>query len=166
MFISQILKQNKINKQIQEQNTKNIATTTDLLSRIIPGENLEANALLEQFKQDNQTNTPERKKLITFKYPEKALQQAELEYHTRVQESELNWRVEYNQWNQNVYEAYQREQAQRANDVVEPPGEEGRERAAAFPMGNIRIPESKPVYIKPAQSVIKVGDTHCEIIMD
>ena len=161
MFISQILKQNKLNKQMQERNTRNIETTTDLLSRIIPEDNLEANAALEQFKADNLEVTPERKKLITFKYPEKTLQQAELEYHTRVQEAELNWRIEYNQWNQNVYEAYQAQ----GNNEDHPPGEED-ERQATVPRGPIRIPESKPVHIKPTQTVIKVGDTHCEIIME
>ena len=142
MFISNILKQKQANKELEERLKQNIEATANLLKTVDTGnENTEAIAAYERA---NQTNKPDHKKQIKFKYPQKTVEQADIEHHRNIHEQELLYRTQYQQWTDR--------QARRGRG---PPGEEIEEEGA-----------HAPTYIKPTSNVIKVGDSHMEIIME
>ena len=150
MFISNILKQNKATKEIKDKLENNIQKTSDLVKAILPEEVINANEdqikeALHNFETQNQTNNSEKETKISFKYPEKTLQQAELDYCRKVKDAELEFGREYTTWNQQMYTAHQ--QSERADDQN----------------SEIRIQTKKPYYMAPSQTVVKVGQTHFEL---
>ena len=150
MFISNVLKQNRVNKELHERLKTNIQNTSDLVKAILPEELINENEdqikeALKKYEDQGKLKTEEKKKDITFNYPTKTIQEAELAYHKRVQEEETEFRDIYKQWNEKLFLAHQDR------------GERGQER--------IRIEENKPYYIPPTQTVVKVGDTHHELQM-
>ena len=150
MFISNILKQNKATKEIKDKLENNIQKTSDLVRAILPEEVINANEdqikeALHNFETQNQTKDTEKETKISFKYPEKTLQQAELDYCRKVKDAELEFGREYTTWNQQMYTAHQ--QSERADDQN----------------SEIRIQTKKPYYMAPSQTVVKVGQTHFEL---
>ena len=114
MFISNVLKQNKANKELQERLKKNIQNTSDLVKAILPEELINENEdkikeALENYEKQNKVRTEEKTKDITFKYPPKTIQEAELAYHKKVQEEETEFREVYDKWNEKLYTAHQKE---------------------------------------------------------
>ncbi len=161
MFISNILKQNKANKEIQDRLQKSINNTSELVKSVIPEDTLEANEerineALQKFEEQNQIEKTQKKQTITFKYPQKTLQEAELEYQKVVQEEETDFRKEYNTWNERIFQAHQtvngHEDIGEGNDAV------------ATPV-RVRIAENKPYYIAPTETVLKLGQSHYELQM-
>ena len=152
MFISNILKQNKATKDLNDKIASNIQSTSDLVKAILP-ENIinehetQINEALQNYEAQNQVQGNDTRNTITFKYPGKTLQQAELDYCTMVQDTEVEFAREYAAWNQQMYTAHQ---AARGGAG---PGAEG----------GVRIEREKPIYITPADTVVKVGQTHLEL---
>ena len=94
MFISNILKQKQANKELEERLKQNIEATANLLKTVDTGnENTEAIAAYERA---NQTNKPDHKKQIKFKYPQKTVEQADIEHHRNIHEQELLYRTTNN----------------------------------------------------------------------
>ena len=152
MFISNQLKQNKANKELQDKLKKNIQKTSDLVKAILPEQLINENEekikeALEKYEVQGKLKTEEKKKYITFKYPTKTIQEAKLAYHKKVQEEETEFRENYKKWNEKIYTAHQ----ERGYEAGQHEG--------------IRIQENKPYYIAPKQTVVKVGDTHYELQM-
>ena len=146
MNISNILKQKKITQDLEEKIKQSIDATSTYL-RTVNG-NEEAIEAFERATQ--QTRQAERKK-ITFKYPTKTVQEADIDHHRRIHEQELAYKQELQQWN---------ERNRAGNQRVIPPGEEEEERVGR------RQEQQPPTYIKPTSNVIKTGDTYMELKLD
>ena len=142
MFISNILKQKQANRELEQRLKQNIEATANLL-RTVDTEN-ESTAAIEAYERANQTTKPDHKKQIKFIYPEKTVEEADIEHHKNIHDQELLYRTQYQQWTER--------QARRGRG---PPGEEIEEEGA-----------QAPTYIKPTSNVIKVGDSHMEIKME
>ena len=164
MFISNILKQNKANKEIQSRIQKNIQNTAELVKTILPDELVAEDTqriteALQKYEQQSQIQSQPKKQIITLAYPAKTLQEAELDYHKLVQEEETAFRKEYIQWNDRIYQAHQTVTGHEEISVVDEGG------AAIATTQRVRIADNKPYYITPTQTVIKIGDTHYELQM-
>ena len=144
MFISSILKQKRANKELENRLKQSVEATANLF-KVLDTEN-EATDSIEAFERATQQSKPEKKTLIKFKYPGKTVQQADIEHHRRIHEEELQYRTQYQQWTER--------RERRAAEV--PPGTEAIETAQ----------DQAPTYIKPTSNVVKVGDTHMEILME
>ena len=136
------MKQKQANKELEERLKQNIEATANLLKRVdSENENTEA---IEAYERANQVTKPEKRKQIKFKYPQKTVEEADIEHHKNIHEQELRYRTQYQQWTER--------QARRGRG---PPGEEIEEEGT-----------QAPTYIKPTSNVIKVGDSHMEIKME
>ena len=143
MNISSILKQKKITQELEDKIKKNIEATSTYLRTVNQGdENKDA---IEIYEQTTQQTKPEDKKRITFKYPTKTVQEADIDHHRKIHEQELAYKHELQQWNE-------RNRDQR----LPPPGEEDQRRNEQQP----------PTYIKPTSNVIKTGDTYMELKLE
>ena len=143
MNISSILKQKKITQELEDKIKKNIEATSTYLRTVNQGdENKDA---IETYEQTTQQTKPEDKKRITFKYPTKTVQEADIDHHRKIHEQELAYKHELQQWNE-------RNRDQR----LPPPGEEDQRRNEQQP----------PTYIKPTSNVIKTGDTYMELKLE
>ena len=158
MFISNILKQNRANKELQDRLKQNIESTATLL-RAVDSENQNTQAI-ENYEEVNKIKKEDRKKLISFTYPEKTVKSADIDHHRRVHEAEVTFRQELTQWNDRLFTANQADRASRPIDGQE----EGAQAVAAS--SRVRIADCKPTFIKPAETVVKVGDTHFEIKLE
>ena len=146
MFISNILKQNKATKELNARLASNIQNTSDLVKAILPEDLInehetQINNALQNYENQNQRQDTDNKNTITFKYPERTLQQAELDYCRTVTEAELEFGRVYAAWNEQMYNAHQAREGD----------------------GGVRIQAEKPYYIAPADTVVKVGQTHFEL---
>ena len=157
MFISNILKQNRANKELQERLRQNIESTATLL-RTVDSDNQNTEAI-ENYEQVNKIKKEDKQKLISFNYPDKTVKSADIDHHRRVHEAEVTFRQELTQWNDRLFSA---NQADRASRPIE--GEGAQQAIAAG--SRIRIAECKPTFIKPTETVVKVGDTHYEIKLE
>ena len=120
MFISNILKQKQANKELEERLKQNIEATANLLKRVdTENENTEA---IEAYERANQVTKPEKRKQIKFKYPQKTVEEADIEHHKNIHEQELRYRTQYQQWTER--------QARRGRG---PPGEEIEEEGTQAP---------------------------------
>ena len=155
MLISNILKQNRANKELQERLNKNIESTATLL-RAVNNDNSDA---IDTYEEVNKIKPDEKRKLITFKYPVKTVKEADIQHHRRVHDAEVTFRQELSQWNDRLFTASQAETASRPIDG------EADAQAVATPY-KVRIAECKPTFIKPGESVVKIGDTHYELILE
>ena len=158
MFLSNILKQNRANKELQERLRQNIESTATLL-RTVDSDNQNTEAI-ENYEQVNKIKKEDKQKLISFNYPDKTVKSADIDHHRRVHEAEVTFRQELTQWNDRLFSANQADRASRP--IGE--GEEGQQAVAAG--SRVRIAECKPTFIKPAETVVKVGDTHYEIKLE
>ena len=148
MSISNIIKHNRATKELKERLANNIQSTSDLVKAILPEDLInehetQINEALQNYESQNQRQDTEKKNTITFKYPEKTLQQAELDYCRTVREAELEFGRVYAAWNEQMYTAHQERVGERD--------------------GAVRIQAEKPYYIAPADTVVKVGQTHFEL---
>ena len=159
MFISNILKQNRANKELQDRLRQNIESTATLL-RTVDSDN-QNTAAIEAYEEVNKINKEDRKKLITFTYPEKTVKNADIDHHRRVHEAEVTFRQELAQWNDRLFTA---SQADREARPIEVDVEDGAQAVATS--SRVRIADCKPTFIKPAETVVKVGDTHFEIKLE
>ena len=159
MFISNILKQNRANKELQDRLRQNIESTATLL-RTVDSDN-QNTAAIEAYEEVNKINKEDRKKLITFTYPEKTVKNADIDHHRRVHEAEVTFRQELAQWNDRLFTA---SQADREARPIEVDVEDGAQAVATG--SRVRIADCKPTFIKPAETVVKVGDTHFEIKLE
>ena len=159
MFISNILKQNRANKELQDRLRQNIESTATLL-RTVDSDNQNTEAI-EAYEEVNKINKEDRKKLITFTYPEKTVKNADIDHHRRVHEAEVTFRQELAQWNDRLFTA---SQADREARPIEVDVEDGAQAVATG--SRVRIADCKPTFIKPAETVVKVGDTHFEIKLE
>ena len=121
MFISQHLKQKQAAKELRDQITNNIHSTSELVKAILPEDHInehetQINEALQCFESQNQRQDTENKNLITFKYPGKTLEQAELDYCRNVKDAELKFGREYAAWNEKMYTAHQQRQADEGDD--------------------------------------------------
>ena len=128
MHLSRILQEERKSRQLEEQLRKNIQNTSTLVKAILPQDILNENqerieGALQQYEEQGQKKEREKEKKINFKYPEKTTNEAELEYHKRVQEEETTYRKEYDVWNRKIYQAYQDEGSRRTREPA--PGAEG-----------------------------------------
>ena len=148
MNISNILKQKKITQDLEEKIRQSIEATSTYLRTVNQG-NEEA---IEAFEKATHQTKQEEGKKITFKYPTKTVQEADIDHHRRIHEHELAYKQELQQWNER-----QRAQNQRVNppgvDIVE---DEGARRNEQQP----------PTYIKPTSNVIKIGDAYIELKLE
>ena len=158
MFISNILKQNRANKELQDRLKQNIESTATLL-RAVDNDNQNTEAI-ENYEEVNKIKKEDRKKLISFTYPEKTVKSADIDHHRRVHEAEVTFRQELTQWNDRLFTANQADRASRPIEAQE----EGAQAVAAG--SRVRIADCKPTFIKPAETVVKVGDTHFEIKLE
>ena len=142
MNISNILKQKKITQDLEEKIKQSIEATSTYLRTVNQG-NEEA---IEAFEKATQQTKQEEKKKITFNYPTKTVQEADIEHHRRIHEHELAYKHELQQWN---------ERQRAGNQRIGPPGEEDGE--------GRRNEQQPPTYIKPTSNVIKIGDTYMEL---
>ena len=159
MFISNILKQNRANKELQDRLRQNIESTATLL-RTVDSDN-QNTAAIEAYEEVNKIKKEDRKKLITFTYPEKTVKNADIDHHRRVHEAEVTFRQELAQWNDRLFTA---SQADREARPIVADGEDGAQAVATG--SRVRIADCKPTFIKPAETVVKVGDTHFEIKLE
>ena len=144
MFISNILKQKQANKELEDRLKQNIEATANLLKSVdTANENTEAIAIYERA---NQASKPEPRKQIKFKYPQKTVEQADIDHYRNVHEQELAYRTAYQQWTDR--------QGRRGRG---PPGVDNEDEGAH---------DHAPTYIKPTSNVIKVGDSHMELKME
>ena len=156
MFISNILKQNRANKELQDRLTQNIESTATLL-RAVDSEN-QNTAAIESYEEVNKIKKAQRQKLITFTYPQKTVKEADIDHHRRVHEAEVTFRQELTQWNDRLFTANQADRDSRPID--------GQEEGAVAAGSRVRIADCKPTFIKPAETVVKIGDTHFEIKLE
>ena len=164
MLVSSILKQNRQNKELQDKLQKNIQNTSVLIKAILPENGVPAaeqqiNDAIKTFEDQSQAQTTEKKQAISFQYPQKSVQVAELEYHKLLQEEEAKFRKEYQTWNEKIFQAHQATPGH--NDI-----NDLEDINAVATQKNIRISEDKPYYIAPTKSVIKIGETHFELQLE
>ena len=147
MNISNILKQKKITQELEEKIKQSIDATSAYLRTVNQGNaNEEA---IETFEKATQQTRQEEKKKITFKYPTKTVQEADIDHHRRIHEQEVAYKQELQQWN---------ERNRAGNQRVAPPGEDQEERRHEH--------QQPPTYIKPTSNVIKTGDTYMELKLE
>ena len=147
MNISNILKQKKITQELEEKIKQSIDATSAYLRTVNQGNaNEEA---IETFEKATQQTRQEEKKKITFKYPTKTVQEADIDHHRRIHEQEVAYKQELQQWN---------ERNRAGNQRVAPPGEDLEERRHEH--------QQPPTYIKPTSNVIKTGDTYMELKLE
>ena len=147
MNISTIIKQKKVTQELEEKIRKNIEATNTYLRTVNQGdENKDA---IEAYEQATQQTKQEDRKKITFSYPTKTVQEADIDHHRRIHEQEVAYKQELQQWN---------ERNRAGNQRVVPPGEEQEDRGHEH--------QQPPTYIKPTSNVIKTGDTYMELKLE
>ena len=109
MFLSNILKQNRANKELQERLRQNIESTATLL-RTVDSDNQNTEAI-ENYEQVNKIKKEDKQKLISFNYPDKTVKSADIDHHRRVHEAEVTFRQELTQWNDRLFSANQADRA-------------------------------------------------------
>ena len=142
MNITNILKQKKITQDLEERIKQSIEATTTYLRAVNPDD-----AAIEAFEKATQQAKQEQRKNITFKYPTRTVQEADIDHHRKIHEQEIAYKQELQQWN----DARRAE----ANQRIAPPGE-----------GEVqenRQEQQAPIYIKPTSNVIKIGDAYTEL---
>ena len=136
MNITNILKQKKITQDLEERIKQSIEATTTYLRAVNPDD-----AAIEAFEKATQQAKQEQRKNITFKYPTRTVQEADIDHHRKIHEQEIAYKQELQQWN----DARRAE----ANQRIAPPGE-----------GEVqenRQEQQAPIYIKPTSNVIKIA---------
>ena len=146
MNLSNILKQKKITQNLEEKIKQSIDATSAYLRTVNQG-NEEA---IEAFEKATQQTRQEEKKKITFNYPTRTVQEADIDHHRRIHEQELAYKQELQQWN---------ERNRAGNQRVAPPGVE-------LDPEDRRHDQQPPTYIKPTSNVIKTGNTYMELKLD
>ena len=165
MIISNILKQNKVNKELQEKLNRNLVNTRELVRSLIPEDIVENEGnrvaeVLNKYDENNKDIVQEKIKNITLKYPEKTVKEAEIEYQIKVKQAEANFKAEYEEWNQQIYRAHQTEETRQGGTPRDPTD------TTTAVRGNMRIAQTKPYYIQPTHTIVKVGDTQYELQME
>ena len=146
MNISTIIKQKKVTQELEEKIRKNIEATNTYLRTVNQGdENKDA---IEAYEQATQQTKQEDRKKITFSYPTKTVQEADIDHHRKIHEQELAYKQELQQWNER----------NRDGNRIAPPGEPNQ--------GEGRNEQQPPTYIKPTSNVIKTGDTYMELKLE
>ena len=143
MNLSNILKQKKITQDLEDKIKQSIDATSAYLRTVNQG-NEEA---IEAFEKATQQTRQEEKKKITFNYPTRTVQEADIDHHRRIHEQELAYKQELQQWN---------ERNRAGNQRVAPPGVE-------LDPEDRRHDQQPPTYIKPTSNVIKTGNTYMEL---
>ena len=146
MNLSNILKQKKITQDLEDKIKQSIDATSAYLRTVNQG-NEEA---IEAFEKATQQTRQEEKKKITFNYPTRTVQEADIDHHRRIHEQELAYKQELQQWN---------ERNRAGNQRVAPPGVE-------LDPEDRRHDQQPPTYIKPTSNVIKTGNTYMELKLD
>ena len=124
MIISNILKQNRVNKELQEKLNRNLVNTRELVRSLIPEDIVENEGnrvaeVLNRYDENNKDIVQEKIKNITLKYPEKTVKEAEIEYQIKVKQAEANFKAEYEEWNQQIYRAHQTEETRQGGTARE-----------------------------------------------
>ena len=158
MILSRLLRESED----RHENTRNIYSDThDILTKLaeatstegVIGEELQA--VLNNFKSKSPKKKDEETSQISFTFPAKTVEEAEAENHHRKLSESLKFKQAYEEWNDRLYQAHNNAPAAEPR----PPGEEDIIQVA----NTIRLPESKPWYMAPPDTVIRIGDSHYEV---
>ena len=77
-----------------------------------------------------------------------------------MKQAEANFKAEYKEWNQQIYRAHQTEETRQGGTARDPTD------TTTAVRGNMRIAQTKPYYIQPTHTIVKVGDTQYELQME
>ena len=164
MILSRLLRESED----KHENARNIYSDThDILTKLaeatsregVIGEELQT--VLDNFKSKSPKKRDEEKSQISFTFPAKTVEEAESENHHRKLTESLKFKQEYEEWNDRLYQAYN-------NAPASESGASGVQRAPGYDdvlqvTNRVRLPDSKPWYITPPDTVIKIGDSHYEV---
>ena len=173
MILSRLLRESED----KNENARNIYTDThDILTKLaeatsregVIGEELQT--VLNNFKSKSPRTREEEKSQISFTFPAKTVEEAEAENHHRKLAESLKFKQEYEEWNDRLYQAYNSAPTTgRAEGELAPPGTSAQptqrrtDEDVIHITNRVRLPDSKPWYITPPDTVIKIGDTHYEM---
>ena len=164
MILSRLLRESED----KHENARNIYSDThDILTKLaeatsregVIGEELQT--VLDNFKSKSPKKRDEEKSQISFTFPAKTVEEAESENHHRKLTESLKFKQEYEEWNDRLYQAYNNAPASEsgASGVQRAPGDDD----VLQVTNRVRLPDSKPWYITPPDTVIKIGDSHYEV---
>ena len=160
MSISSFLKQNKASRELEGKIDRSLKDTADLVKSIlgdqfVSDDRERIEAVIEKFGgKKKEDKDPRKDKEIKFSYPKKTTREAEIDYHKRIQEEEIEFKTKHEKWHRD-----------RTQTPTPTTGEQ-----SSNPDEIQRITETrqtgtqpKPYYIPPTQTVVKIGDTSYEL---
>ena len=173
MILSRLLRESED----KHESARNIYSDThDILTKLaqttsqggVIGEELQT--VLDHFKSKSPKKKEEETSQISLTFPTKTVATSESENHHRKLTESLKFKQDYEEWNDKLYQAYNSAPTtDGAEGGLAPPG------TSALPTqrrtdedvihitNRVRLPDSKPWYITPPDTVIKIGDTHYEM---
>ena len=172
MILSRLLRESED----KHENARNIYSDThDILTKLAEAASregvigVELQTVLDNFKSKSPKKRDEETSQISFKFPAKTVEEAEAENHHRKLAESLKFKQDYEEWNDRLYQAYNSAPTTGEGEP-DPPG------TSALPTqrrtgdedvlqitNRVRLPDSKPWYITPPDTVIKIGDSHYEV---
>ena len=160
MILSRLLRESED----KHESARNLYSDThDILTKLaeatsrggVIGEELQT--VLDNFKSKSPKKKDEEKSQISFTFPAKTVEEAESDNHHRKLAESLKFKQDYEEWNARLYQAYNNAPATEGDPP--PPGNED----VIQVTNTVRLPDSKPWYITPPDTVIKIGDSHYEV---
>lgn len=172
MILSRLLRESED----KHENARNIYSDThDILTKLaeatsregVIGEELQT--VLDNFKSKSPKKKDEETSQISFKFPAKTVEEAEAENHHRKLAESLKFKQNYEEWNDRLYQAYNSAPTTEEGEPA-PPGTSSQQTQRRTVdedvlqiTNRVRLPDSKPWYITPPDTVIKIGDSHYEV---